>query len=233
MYLGESPSTPDPKKLKAMNRRAARIAEKLDVELRIYMEAYKTHKTHSAAYMSLFPDYTGKSAGNLGWRIMQKVEKVISRKEIHAMLGLSEEAVVSAVGRGLIARAKKDFILPRSGQILSTPDYDDIPSQLAAAGIGGKMLGLFPKDEKGEQQIVVNVVSYVPLTGPGSLRDDPWPGGGREGPVYTGTVVRNALPPSTTTNITGLDPGVREDGKESGTGTMAATRRGMVGLQDD
>lgn len=178
MYQGESPAPPDKRALRRMAVRAAKIAAKLDVEMRIFLEAYKTHKTYAAAYLSLHPDYTGKSATTLGWREMEKIRKVIPETEIAAMLGLSAEAVISAIGRGLVSRAKKDFVLPRSGQIISTESYDDTANQLAAASLAAKILKMVPDDKPGVGPVTVNIVSY--LGGP-VAEQKPWVGGGRIG----------------------------------------------------
>jgi hypothetical protein len=180
MYQGESPSTPDPVKVKAMEKRAAAIASKLDVELRVYMEQFVLHKTHKAAWLSLHPECHPSTAGRQGWRQMEKIREVISEREIHAMLGLSGEAVISAIGRGLVARAKKDFILPKTGEIISTPDYDDTANQLAAASIGAKVLNLIR--DAPPVPVLVNLIQY------GDPNAPTWPGGGRD---------NSPLPPNT------------------------------------
>ena len=102
------------------------------------------------------------------------------------MLGMSAEAVVSAIGRGLVSRAKKSFILPKSGEIRETESYDDTANQLTAAGLAAKMMKMIPDDKPGTDSVVVNIVSYL---GPDAK---PWPDGGR---VDADGVMRNTVGP--------------------------------------
>lgn len=202
VYQGESPAGPDKAAIRRMNRRAAAIAAKLDVECRIFMEAFAKHKTYRAAWLSLHPDCKPQSASRQGYQMMERIRETISEKEIHAMLGMSAEAVVSAIGRGLVSQAKRSFIMPKTGAVIETEPYDDTANQLAAAGLAAKILKLVPDDKPGVGPITVNVVSYIanPATA------TPWPGGGRfvDGRVQdtvgpNSPAARGALPPSRTT----------------------------------
>ncbi len=219
MYQGQSPAAPDRAALRRVAKRSAAIAEKLDVECRIFMEAFLAHKTYKGAWLSLHPDCKPESAGRQGYRMMERVREAISEREIHAMLGMSADAVVSAIGRGLVSQAKKSFILPKSGTVIETEPYDDTANQLAAAGLAAKILKMVPDDEKGSGPVVVQIVSY--LGGP-AAEQKPWVGGGRVGPdgtfrptvgpnSYAALVARGALPAAPVTVELGDRRGERDD----------------------
>jgi len=173
MYQGESPAPVDKRALRRMAARTAKIAEKLDAEGQIYLEAFSKHRTHKAAWLSLHPDGNPNSAGKQGWLVMEKIRKVISEKEIKAMLGVSPEAIIAAVGRGLIAKAEKIFIVAKTGQIVKSEPFDDTANQLVAARLGAQMEGMIGGDEGKSDPVIVTLISYNP---PGFSQ---WPGGGR------------------------------------------------------
>lgn len=196
VYQGERPGDPDPRVARAIAKRAARAASKITVELRQYAEAYAGKRNHADAWMLLHPNCpTLESARRQGWRTMQKIREHLTESEIYDLLGLSREAITTAIADALGATSQKDFILPKTGRIISTPPVPDHQTRLAASALGVKVRRMIPDEKAGEQEIVVNIISYLDPSKPFV----PWPGGGREGPVYRGTktvVVPYALPPA-------------------------------------
>lgn len=207
-YQGQCPAPVDKRALRRMAVRTAKIAEKLDAESQIFLEAFSKHRTYKAAWLSLYPDCKPESAGRQGFRMMEKIRETLTEKEIKAMLGLSPEAIIAAVGRGLIAKAEKIFINTKTSQIVKSEPFDDTANQLVAARLGAQMEGMIGGDEdKKSGPVVINIVSY--LNGP-IAEQRPWPNGGRVAPdgvlrptvgpnSYAALAARGALPASQTT----------------------------------
>jgi len=201
-FLGEAGVAPDRAEVRKMSKRSAKILAKVDAEGLLYLEAFVKHKSHAAAYMATHPEYTGKNSSYLGWREMQRIEKVVSKKQIKAACGLSDVAVWSAVGRGLVAKRKSRFIHSATGKIVESEEYEDNPTQIAAASLAAKLEGMVPDDKPGVGTVQVNIISYLdPATA------KPWPGGGRCAPdgvlrptvgadSYEALVARGAIRPA-------------------------------------
>jgi hypothetical protein len=194
MYQGERPGPPDPKVAKAIARRAAKAAAKITAEMRLYLEAYAVAKNHADAWLSLRPSESKvsvASARRRGWEMMRSIRKHLSESEIYDLLGLSQEAITTAIADALGATSQRDFILPKSGAVISTPAVPDHQTRLAAAALGVKVRKMVPDDEKGDQPVVIQITQYCAPTA------TPWPGGGR---VVNGTLVNTvgpaALPPA-------------------------------------
>jgi len=175
-FLGEAGVAPDRAEVRKMSKRAAKILAKVDAEGLLYLEAFVEHKSHAAAYMALHPDYEGKNSGYLGWREMQRIEKVVSKDAIKAACGLSSVAVWSAVGRGLVAKRKSRFVHTATGKIVESEAYEDNPTQISAASLAAKLEGMIPSDRPEVGPVTVSVISYLP--GP-VAEQKPWPNGGR------------------------------------------------------
>lgn len=176
-FLGTRPGEPDPKVARAIAKRAARASAKITAELRMYAEAFADKKNHADAWMVLHPSCpTIESARRQGFRMMTKIREVLSESEIYDLLGLSREAITTAIADALGATVQKDFILPKTGEIVSTPPVPAHDTRLAAAAIGIKVRRMIPDEEKGSGPITIQVVSYL---GGDPAKVAPWPGGGR------------------------------------------------------
>ena len=63
-------------------------------------------------------------------------------EELDAVFGLYRSKIVEAISDGLGAMSQKDFILPKSGKIVSTPPVKDHSIRLQAAALASKILKL-------------------------------------------------------------------------------------------
>ncbi len=176
-YLGERPGAPDPKVARAIAKRAARASGKITAELRLYAEAFADKKNHTDAWMALHPSCTNRdSARRQGYGAMKKIRETLSESEIYDLLGLSREAITTAIADALGATSQRDFIVARTGQIVSTPPVPAHDTRLAAAALGVKVRRMIPDEVKGTGPVTIQIVSY--LQGP-VAEQRPWPNGGR------------------------------------------------------
>jgi hypothetical protein len=192
VYQGERPGPPDKKVLAKIAKRAEKAAAKISAEMRMYLEAFAEKKDHADAYLLLHPNCpTRESARRRGWETMRKIRQHLSENEIYDLLGLSREAITTAIADALGATSQKDFILPRSGKIISTPPVASHEVRLAAAALGVKVRKM-AVDEESKQTLVVNLIDYSGGLGP-------WPNGGRTGVPIGNRIPTPSLPQTTIT----------------------------------
>jgi hypothetical protein len=167
--------------------RAPELASRLTgMELK-FLTRYYELGTLAAAYRSLRPGLSDRSCYQRGAVVMKTIRGKLSDQELFELAGLSVGAITTAVTGALNATTQKDFVLPRTGQIISTEPVADHQTRLQAASLGVKLRRMAVDDEKG-QQVTINVVQYNP---PGT---PPWPGA-----VWPRGFPAGSLPPGITT----------------------------------
>jgi hypothetical protein len=167
VYRGKRPGPAE--MVREAKARAPELASRLTpMELK-FLTRYYELGTLAAAYRSLRPGLSDRSCYQRGAVVMKTIRGKLSDQELFELAGLSVANITTAVTGALNATTQKDFVLPRTGQIISTPPVPDHATRLAAAGLGVKLRKMAQDDEKG-QTLTVNVISYCP---PGT---PPWPG---------------------------------------------------------
>jgi len=198
-----------PAEVATVRERLPVAAKKLNIKmLRFAIEAVRTGSAPTA-YQNLYPKCKYESAHRRGWQLMKDIEKRLGGEDptnefFYELSGLTLLNFTTKISDAMNATEQKDFILPKSGKIISTPPVPDHQTRLAATKLGltlRKMIG----DEEGKSRpVVVSIVSY--LQGPIS-EQKPWPGGGRCAPdgklhdtvgpnSYDALVARGAIRPA-------------------------------------
>jgi len=200
-----------PAEVATVRERLPVAAKKLNIKmLRFAIEAVRTG-TAPAAYQNLYPKCKYESAHRRGWQLMKDIEKRLGGEDptnefFYELSGLTLLNFTTKISDAMNATVQKDFVLPRSGAIISTPPVPDHQTRLAATKLGLTLRKMIGDEEEKARPVVVNVVSY--LQGP-IEQQTPWPGGGRCAPdgvlrptvgpeSFAALVARGAIRPALT-----------------------------------
>ena len=141
----------------------------------LYIQALAGSNTQIAAWERAFPDTKLKydSRRRAASRIHQSILGKIGDDGMMEAMGIGRQATYKKLAELKDAKMVKVFIVPETGQIVESPEYNDNTTQMNATKLLAQAHKIVDAENKGGGPVVVNIVQYNP---PGT---PPWPGGGR------------------------------------------------------
>jgi hypothetical protein len=141
------------------------IEAKLGLRLARFIGHYLVLGSAAAAARRLDPRMSDVASGARGYQFMKQARERLSTEDWDALHGLYRSRIVETIAEGLGAQTTKDFILPRSGRIISTPPAPDWQARAKFCDLGMKATKMTDPEGVNFQVNIVNFSSGPPQRG--------------------------------------------------------------------